>query len=267
MYHLSEKQVQNWHANQIPFFHRVNSMDNIEEDLSVMIKTKQYGSIRDILGKFRVDPNLEINFDFVYATGFEYAILSHDWKMALIFFVYGADPEVKVFDGNINVSMMKRNAEQYKTTNIQNFPSYCSEDIQNLHMFDRLRSLASWGEKNIIDNPPGHYSNENESIFLLYSCLWLMEIANGDVRVGSQRDIQRLIALFSQLNNQLKHSKRRLDSTFISLDIYLQSLKNIQNKMAEQDSKLIRPEYHMGNFFSELNDIITFAMKEIAHAI
>jgi hypothetical protein len=47
------------------------------------------------------DPNMDINLNIPQSpiTGLEFSLLIADWKMALIFFLAGADPNQNLFEG------------------------------------------------------------------------------------------------------------------------------------------------------------------------
>jgi len=144
--------------------------------------------------KEQFDPDIEINFGFMYMTAFEFAVVTCDWKMALLFFINGADPYVKCCDGSMRLTHKQIGDDMNELNNeIHLNPTFQSDRISHLVGFERFRALL----------PDEHVVNEHSNLILMQECLWLMEIAHGDTILCAHCNTSRIWNIITYISSNL----------------------------------------------------------------
>ena len=157
-----------------------NSDHDIVEELGTAVIDKNYGAVKNILSNsMNVDPNLEINFlGGLYMTALEFSVHKGDWKMTLLLFLNGADPSYNCFDGAIK-------SENTCTTRFH----HAFKSGEYISGFEGLRALI------------GNSEDSN----VMVACLWLMEFADGDIRIASSTDVVKVLDFISILFQNLEN--------------------------------------------------------------
>jgi len=163
--------------------------ENLNEELVWLMKCRHYSTIRELLSKNEFDPNTEIDFGFMYMTALEFSIVTCDWKMALLFFVNGADPHIKCCDGSLRLSG-KQTTDKINADPICSIhPSFQKSESRHLVGFERLRSII----------PEDMAMKDNYSFTMMHACVWLMEIADGNIFVCPNRDASMIWNILKQI--------------------------------------------------------------------
>ena len=77
--------------------------DTLDDEIFWAITSHHYSLVKRLFSRNMLDPNTEIDFGYMYMTALEFAAMTCDWKLAIIFFLNGADPSVQCCDGSIRV--------------------------------------------------------------------------------------------------------------------------------------------------------------------
>jgi len=234
--------------------------DDLNEEIAWALKCQQYRTIREMLSKNEFDPNTEIDFGFMYMTALEFAILTCDWKMALLFFVHGADPYVICCDGSLRLSETQTNGETNSDSRNNIHPAFTTSMQRNLVGFERLRSIV----------PDDMAKNDNYNFTMMHACLWLMEIANGSISVCAHRDASMIWKIFIEIAADVKkttelsqESRALFAMCLINVERlnYSQSQGGDENEYKNSEQEGNEREQH--NLF----EVVSCALRCIANAL
>ena len=220
--------------------------DTLDDDISWAITTQHYSLVKKLLSHNTFDPNSEIDFGYMYMTALEFAAITCDWKLAIIFFLHGADPSVQCCDGSIRVV---NSTPDHKGLI---HPCFKNMETKRLVGFDRLMELVP----KPIDDCPKTFIESNT----MQTFIQLMAIANGDIDCSTKRNMQLLHKVFNDVLEQLKRvcsvTTRDNDRhTHICLR-YIDSLVN-QLQMADFENN--RGHGQKDDCF--LHEIVMFTLK------
>jgi len=124
------------------------------------------------------DPNEEILFMNVYMTGLEYSVYNHDWRMAIIYSLYAADPIYNCFDGRVieNIVHDMRTLDDRSTNYLGDIYDPRFTTTPNLYHLSENNGMPISGFKGLycLLNPTREKYHE------VLATLWIMEQCYGD---------------------------------------------------------------------------------------
>lgn len=233
--------------------------EDLNDELVWAIKCQQYSTIREMLSKNEFDPNTEIDFGFMYMTALEFAIITCDWKMALLFFVHGADPYIVCCDGCLRLSENQTNDETTTDSTKRVHPSFQKSRLRHLIGFERLRSIV----------PEDMAINDKHSFTMMHACLWLMEIANGNVSVSASRDASTIWNIFIQITADIKKSTRLSEESTAMFAMCLINIErfNYSHSRREYENKCMNSEDEGMEDNCNSFDVVSCALRCIVNAL
>lgn len=188
-----------------------------------MIREGRYRAVKGRLNPENVNKCIRPEIDIYSMTGLEYSVYSFDWKMLLVFFFAGCDPEKREFDGYVQTHASSHGLEEPLT--LPSVRAVYEREEQDgyeapvVNGFPFLRLILRDEVENV------EHPESNEHVQKTFACLWLLErlhgnrIALDDDTVNMVREYVHLINPSFDWETDFTHQRANIEGTLAQFEL------------------------------------------------